>query len=90
MTAKLRHVAMHTSDVRATADFYKKGYLGGKDYATLNFDQSVQLLSQGKSPFMLGHSQAVATLARDAAACLDLPAAERTRLYRAGLTAGFS
>ncbi len=38
-----------------------------------------------KSPFMLGHSQAVATLARDAA-CLDLPAAERTRLYRAGLT----
>ena len=42
-----------------------------------------------KSPFMLGHSQAVATLARDAAACLDLPAAERTRLYRAGLTAGF-
>ena len=24
MTAKLRHVAMHTSDVRATADFYKK------------------------------------------------------------------
>ena len=42
--------------VQASADFYKKGYLGGKDYATLNFDQSVQLLSQGKSPFMLGPS----------------------------------
>jgi raffinose/stachyose/melibiose transport system substrate-binding protein len=42
--------------VQASADFYQKGYLGGKDYATLNFDQSVQLLSQGKSPFMLGPS----------------------------------
>jgi HD-GYP domain-containing protein (c-di-GMP phosphodiesterase class II) len=42
-----------------------------------------------KSPFSLGHAQAVATLARDAAACLGLPAGERTVLYRAGLTAGF-
>jgi HD-GYP domain-containing protein (c-di-GMP phosphodiesterase class II) len=42
-----------------------------------------------KSPFTLGHAQAVATLARDAAACLGLPAGERTVLYRAGLTAGF-
>lgn len=41
-----------------------------------------------KSPFTLGHAQAVATLARDAAACLGLPAGERTVLYRAGLTAG--
>jgi raffinose/stachyose/melibiose transport system substrate-binding protein len=40
--------------VNASADFYKKGYLGGKDYSTLNFDQSVQLLSKGKSPFFIG------------------------------------
>jgi catechol 2,3-dioxygenase-like lactoylglutathione lyase family enzyme len=26
MTAKLRHVALHTSDVRATADFYKTAF----------------------------------------------------------------
>lgn len=42
--------------VEDSADFYKKGYLGGKDYSTLNFDQSVQLLSKEKSPFMIGPS----------------------------------
>ncbi|WP_284750771.1 ABC transporter substrate-binding protein [Arthrobacter sp. efr-133-R2A-120] len=40
--------------VEDSAAFYQKGYLGGKDYATLNFDQSVQLLSQEKSPFFIG------------------------------------
>ncbi|PDQ35087.1 MAG: hypothetical protein B5766_08165 [Candidatus Lumbricidophila eiseniae] len=44
--------------VRASADFYQKGYLGGKDYSTLNFDQSMQLLSQQKSPFFIGPSLA--------------------------------
>lgn len=34
-----------------SAAFYKNGYLAGKDYSNLNFDQSMQLLSVGKSPF---------------------------------------
>jgi raffinose/stachyose/melibiose transport system substrate-binding protein len=34
-----------------SATFYKSGYLAGKDYSNLNFDQSMQLLSVGKSPF---------------------------------------
>jgi len=34
-----------------SAAFYKSGYLAGKDYSNLNFDQSMQLLSAGKSPF---------------------------------------
>jgi len=41
--------------VEASAAFYKSGYLGGKsagiDYSNLNFDQSMQLLAAGKSPF---------------------------------------
>lgn len=44
--------------VEDSAQFYKKGYLGGKDYATLNFDSSMQLLSQQKSPFFIGPSLA--------------------------------
>lgn len=40
--------------VNDSADFYKKGYLGGKDYANLNFTESMQLLAQGKSPFFFG------------------------------------
>ncbi|WP_223693865.1 ABC transporter substrate-binding protein [Leifsonia poae] len=44
--------------VQDSADFYQKGYLGGKDYPTLNFDQSMQLLSQQKSPFFIGPSLA--------------------------------
>ncbi len=44
--------------VEASATFYQKGYLGGKDYSTLNFDQSMQLLSQQKSPFFIGPSLA--------------------------------
>jgi HD-GYP domain-containing protein (c-di-GMP phosphodiesterase class II) len=42
-----------------------------------------------KSPFLLGHSEAVANLAADAAALLNLPVAESSTLRRAGLTAGF-
>lgn len=42
--------------VDESADFYRKGYLGGKDYANLNFVESMQLLSQGKSPFFIGPS----------------------------------
>jgi raffinose/stachyose/melibiose transport system substrate-binding protein len=37
--------------VAASAAFYKSGYLAGKDYSNLNFDQSMQLLAAGKSPF---------------------------------------
>lgn len=40
--------------VTESADFYKKGYLGGKDYQNLDFTESMQLLSQGKSPFFIG------------------------------------
>jgi raffinose/stachyose/melibiose transport system substrate-binding protein len=39
--------------VDASASFYKSGYLAGKDYSNLNFDQSMQLLATGKSPFFL-------------------------------------
>ncbi|MGO4689183.1 ABC transporter substrate-binding protein [Glaciibacter sp. 2TAF33] len=44
--------------IEESASFYQDGYLGGKDYSTLNFDQSMQLLSQGKSPFFIGPSLA--------------------------------
>ncbi|MGF7236536.1 MAG: ABC transporter substrate-binding protein [Frankia sp.] len=40
--------------VEASASFYQSGYLGGKDYSNLNFDQSMQLMAAGKSPFFLG------------------------------------
>lgn len=42
------------SAVNASTEFYQNGYLGGKDYANLNFVESMQLLSQGKSPFFIG------------------------------------
>jgi raffinose/stachyose/melibiose transport system substrate-binding protein len=44
--------------VQDSADFYNAGYLGGKDYANLNFDQSMKLLSEEKSPFFIGPSLA--------------------------------
>jgi raffinose/stachyose/melibiose transport system substrate-binding protein len=44
--------------VEDSADFYNAGYLGGKDYANLNFDQSMKLLSEEKSPFFIGPSLA--------------------------------
>jgi raffinose/stachyose/melibiose transport system substrate-binding protein len=40
--------------VADSAAFFQKGYLGGKNYSNLNFDQSMQLLAAGKSPFFLG------------------------------------
>ncbi|MET8944560.1 extracellular solute-binding protein [Streptomyces sp. NPDC004542] len=40
--------------VERSAAFYKKGYLGGKDYSNLNFQESMQLLAQGRSPFFFG------------------------------------
>ncbi|WP_026554337.1 ABC transporter substrate-binding protein [Arthrobacter sp. 35W] len=44
--------------IDASKDFYQKGYLAGKDYSNLNFVESMQLLSQGKAPFMFGPSLA--------------------------------
>lgn len=40
--------------VEESAKFFKNGYLGGKQYSTLNFDTAVSLLAQGKSPFFIG------------------------------------
>ncbi|MFE4668716.1 ABC transporter substrate-binding protein [Streptomyces sp. NPDC056716] len=40
--------------VTESADFYEKGYLGGDDYQNLDFTESMQLLSQGESPFFIG------------------------------------
>lgn len=45
--------------VAAIADlnrWYKAGYLGGKDYFSLNFDSSLSLLHQKKSPFFFAPS----------------------------------
>jgi HD-GYP domain-containing protein (c-di-GMP phosphodiesterase class II) len=42
-----------------------------------------------KSPFFLGHSQAVARLVADAAARLDLTGPEQAAVHRAGVAAGF-
>lgn len=44
--------------VQQSADFYNDGYLGGDDYASLNFDQSMKLLSEEESPFFIGPSLA--------------------------------
>ncbi|MDA4893160.1 ABC transporter substrate-binding protein [Microbacterium resistens] len=44
--------------VQESSDFYNAGYLGGDDYPTLNFDQSMKLLSEEKSPFFIGPSLA--------------------------------
>lgn len=44
--------------VQTSSDFYNAGYLGGKDYPNLNFDQSMKLLSEEKSPFFIGPSLA--------------------------------
>ena len=44
--------------VQDSADFYQAGYLGGDDYANLNFDQSMKLLSEEQSPFFIGPSLA--------------------------------
>jgi raffinose/stachyose/melibiose transport system substrate-binding protein len=40
--------------VEKSAQWFKKGYLAGKDYTNLNFTQSMQLLADGKAPFFVG------------------------------------
>lgn len=35
-------------------DWFNKGYLAGDDYINLNFNESVQLLADGRSPFFFG------------------------------------
>lgn len=52
--------------IAKSAEWYQKGYFSGKmqggklviDYPNLNFDESCQLLSAGKSPFFFGPSMA--------------------------------
>jgi raffinose/stachyose/melibiose transport system substrate-binding protein len=44
--------------IEASREFFQNGYLAGKDYSNLNFVESMQLLSQGKAPFMFGPSLA--------------------------------
>jgi len=39
-----------------SARWFNAGYLGGKDYFSLNFDQSISLVSQKKSPFFFAPS----------------------------------
>lgn len=39
-----------------SARWFKSGYLGGKDYFSLNFDESISLVSQKKSPFFFAPS----------------------------------
>ena len=36
--------------------WFKAGYLGGNDYFSLNFDQSIALVSQKRSPFFFAPS----------------------------------
>jgi len=42
--------------IDTSATWFQNGYLGGKDYFSLNFDQSISLLSQKKSPFFFAPS----------------------------------
>ncbi|MEC1522246.1 ABC transporter substrate-binding protein [Neobacillus niacini] len=39
-----------------SAEWYKKGYLAGKDYPNLTFNESTQLLADEKAPFFFGPS----------------------------------
>ncbi|MET3901068.1 raffinose/stachyose/melibiose transport system substrate-binding protein [Devosia sp. UYZn731] len=39
-----------------SARWFKAGYLGGSDYFSLNFDESISLVSQKKSPFFFAPS----------------------------------
>ena len=39
-----------------SARWFNAGYLGGKDYFSLNFDESISLVSQKKSPFFFAPS----------------------------------
>ena len=40
--------------VEKSAEWYQKGYLAGDDYINLNFNDAVQLLADGQSPFFVG------------------------------------
>jgi raffinose/stachyose/melibiose transport system substrate-binding protein len=40
--------------VAKSAEWYQKGYLAGEDYVNLNFNDAVQLLADGRSPFFIG------------------------------------
>jgi len=42
--------------INESARWFKAGYLGGSDYFSLNFDQSIALLSQKRSPFFFAPS----------------------------------
>lgn len=42
--------------IEESARWFKAGYLGGDDYFSLNFDQSISLVSQEKSPFFFAPS----------------------------------
>lgn len=46
------------SAIEKSAEWYKKGYLAGKDYGNLTFGESLQLLADEKSPFFIGPSLA--------------------------------
>lgn len=40
--------------VEKSAEWYKKGYLAGKDYGNLTFGESLQLLADERAPFFIG------------------------------------
>lgn len=40
--------------IEKSKEWWDKGYLGGADYANLNFSESLQLLADEKSPFFVG------------------------------------
>ncbi|HZX05088.1 HD domain-containing phosphohydrolase [Kribbella sp.] len=91
--------------LRANAEkvFHQLDEIGSWD-AVLDGEPALRVLTQAtvdaalaaigrfvdlKSPYFLGHSEAVANLAVAAAAGVEMTAAERSSVYRAGLTAGF-
>lgn len=42
--------------IEESARWFKEGYLGGSDYFSLNFDESISLVSQKRSPFFFAPS----------------------------------
>lgn len=45
-----------TAAIEKSKEWWDKGYLAGDDYVNLNFSESLQLLSEEKSPFFIGPS----------------------------------
>lgn len=45
-----------TKAIDESARWFNAGYLGGKDYFSLNFDESISLVSQKKAPFFFAPS----------------------------------